>query len=126
MCSLHPPQNNTDVYVKIARGVSAMVVFIGLPVVCILTMANCMQLTNRTFMALSFCLFLAACCESFIFLLMKGASCHVNPDGLPSDVVLEECTLSTGSSLTFCAITLWLLAAVSTSLIACHPASKTG
>jgi hypothetical protein len=63
-CSLHSPQKHPDVYVKVARGSATAAVFIGLVSFGVLSMANSMHLTEKTFRRLSFCLLVATCCES--------------------------------------------------------------
>ena len=122
MCSLHTPNRNPDVYVRITRGCAFLVVFIGLFPVGFLTTAQCMHLGDRTFKILASCLFLSTFFESMMFVLLKSSACTNYPDKLPDNVELTGCSLDRGSALTISAIVMWFLAAVSTTLI--RPATR--
>lgn len=122
-CSLQSPQKRPDIYVKVARGSATVAVFVGLFSFSVLSIANCMHLKEETFRRLSFGLLVATCCEALIFMLMMNAACHVNPDNLPPEVILEGCKLNTGSTLTISAVILWFASSVSTGLI-CHLSSN--
>lgn len=117
-CSPNMPMDiENDIYIKVARGFSALAAIIGLPVMCVLAVANCMMLRRKTFRRITVTLFFVTCSQCMIFIYLLSERCHENLFPEFPDVNLKPCSLNYGSKLSISACVFWFLAAVFTAYI---------
>lgn len=109
----------TDIYIGLARGFSAVGAIVGFVILCLLSLSNCMMLSQKLFRLIAVALFITACCQALMFLYLLSGKCH---DDLfvhlgQEEVDLEPCQLHHGSRMSISACLLWFVASVFTSLL---------
>jgi len=118
-CSPNLPDDiKDDSYIKLARGFSVLALVIGFPVMCFLSLANCMMLSRKSFRRIAVSLLFVTCFQSMMFLFLLSERCHSdNFPNLPDEVNLKSCHLNSGSKMSLSSCVMWFLSAVLTAYI---------
>ncbi|KAL7542003.1 hypothetical protein ACHAXR_011417, partial [Thalassiosira sp. AJA248-18] len=96
--STFPEDIKNDIYIKMARGFSALALIVGFPVMCVLGLANCMMFSQKLFRRTAVALFFVAFSQSMIFIFLRSEQCYDDPYDL-SEIDLKPCRLDNGSKL---------------------------
>ena len=87
-----------DVYIRLSRAFAALSLLVGLPVVCLLSLANCMVLSQTFFRRMAVMLFVVAFFQSMLFMFLKSEKCYLSPD-FRIEIDLMPCELDNGSMI---------------------------
>ena len=101
-CSPALPEDiENDVYIRLARAFAALSLLVGLPVICLLSLANCMVLSQKFFRRMAVMLFVVAFFQSMLFIFLQSEKCYLSPDPELSriKVALMPCELDNGSMI---------------------------